>query len=188
MRRLKTDVSHRMRRRAWRTLTTGWVGLFLGSGAAVILGLALGPSLAGWVDGSGAMRALTREPTEDAPALPLPTGAVGPALPVRPASGETRPGGAAATASAARPPSQGPGPSAAPLRFRIQVGAFADARNADRLVERLRGEGFGAATTVFEHDRFRVVRVGTFGSKEEADRALGALAGRGFSGLVVQER
>jgi len=45
--------------------------------------------------------------------------------------------------------------------FRIQVGAFQEPRNADRLVERLRSEGLGTATSVFEQSRvlYRVVAV-----------------------------
>src|SRR5215831_10322063 len=44
------------------------------------------------------------------------------------------------------------GHAGSPLYW-IQVGAFLDHRNADRLVERLRGEGLSAATVVLEQDR-----------------------------------
>lgn len=81
--------------------------------------------------------------------------------------------------------------------FRIQVGAFVDHRNADRLVERLRREGFGAATTVAEQDRvlYRVlvawpegVSSGASGSGDaliERVRALGFTAERTDEGMAA---
>jgi len=61
--------------------------------------------------------------------------------------------------------------AAPPAVYWVQVGAFLDHRNADRLVERLRGEGLSAATTSFEQSRvlYRVLLAGTDGSRVTDD-------------------
>jgi cell division protein FtsN len=80
--------------------------------------------------------------------------------------------GAVAPPAASRP---GTAAEAAPVGARtlpapppvywVQVGAFLDHRNADKLVERLRGEGLPAATTAFEQSRvlYRVLLAGPEG-------------------------
>jgi cell division septation protein DedD len=68
--------------------------------------------------------------------------------------------------------------------YRIQIGAFLDHANADRLVERLRTEGFGAATSVFEQSRmlYRVFAVRPEGeAAETASLFLERLRGLGFT-------
>jgi cell division septation protein DedD len=62
-----------------------------------------------------------------------------------------------------------PAPSGTGL-FRIQVGAFLDHRNADRLIERLRGEGFEVTTNLMEESRtaYRVLAVPSEGEGREA--------------------
>jgi cell division protein FtsN len=53
----------------------------------------------------------------------------------------------------------------------VQVGAFLDHRNADRLVERLRSDGLSAATTSFEQSRvlYRVLLAGAEGNPVSDD-------------------
>jgi len=72
------------------------------------------------------------------------------------------------TTSAARPVAL-PTPAGAGL-YRIQVGAFLDHRNADRLIERLRGEGLEVVTNLMEESRttYRVLAVPSDGDGREA--------------------
>ena len=87
-----------------------------------------------------------------------------------------------------------------PAVYWVQVGAFLDHRNADRLVERLRGEGLSAAMTSFEQSRvlYRVLLVGADGSRATDDaiervRGLGhpvetTAEGPAVTGLVPLRR
>src|SRR5207247_3676937 len=54
--------------------------------------------------------------------------------------------------------------------FRVQVGAFLDHRNADRLAERLRSEGVEVASTLVEESRtmYRVLATPSEGDRYEA--------------------
>jgi cell division protein FtsN len=68
--------------------------------------------------------------------------------------------------------------AAPPAVYWVQVGAFLDHRNADRLAERLRGEGLPAATTAFEQSRvlYRVLLAGPDGARvpdETVERVRG---------------
>jgi cell division protein FtsN len=68
--------------------------------------------------------------------------------------------------------------AAPPAVYWVQVGAFLDHRNADKLAERLRGEGLPAATTAFEQSRvlYRVLLAGPDGGavpSEVVERARG---------------
>jgi cell division septation protein DedD len=158
----------------------------IGLGVVTILGLLLGRAVAGW---------LATEVVQVVPPRPVAPAAV-------------RSSSSAAVVARARPPVSGDAsragaspetparavePEAPVQRFRVQVGAFLDPRNADRLVVRLRAEGFGAATSVTEHSRevdsatYRVVRVGSHTTVEDAERTRGELAARGFDGFVVRE-
>lgn len=202
MKRLKPDVSHRIRPRAPSIFSAGWFRLLLGSGIAVVLGLLVGPSIADWLgtdlprsvrlvapwsgprgepvvaDPGTEPSVVARDATpQDAAAQPVPAPVV-----TRSAGLPAAAGGAAA---AVMPP--------APL-FRIQVGAFLDHRNADRLVERLRGEGLGAATSVFEQSRILYGVLAIPGDSEggsatllETLRALGFTAAATEEGLAVTE-
>ena len=98
-------------------------------------------------------------------ASPKPAAPAGaPATPPREAS-RTSP--AAAEASTARPGSL----TAPPAVYWVQVGAFLDHRNADKLVERLRGDGLPAATTAFEQSRvlYRVLLAAPDGGAVPSD-------------------
>ena len=90
--------------------------------------------------------------------------------------------------------------TASPAVYWVQVGAFLDHRNADRLLERLRGEGFSAATTTFEQSRvlYRVLLAGAEGGRVSDDaiervRGLGhpvetTAEGPAVTGLVPLRR
>lgn len=218
MRRVRPDVSHRIRRQP-SIFSVRWFRIALGVGVAFVLALLVGPSVAGWF-GSDLPRSLfllvpwstsakTAQPSAPAapePVTPRPSltspgpASSGPArgtaaatgkAPGEPAGGQSRasgrtaPGGSStappstATAPTATPPQETarttPPADAAPERpasltappsvYWVQVGAFLDHRNADRLVERLRGDGVSAATTSFEQSRvlYRVLLGGTEG-------------------------
>jgi cell division protein FtsN len=70
---------------------------------------------------------------------------------------------------------------AGPALYRIQVGAFLDHRNADRLIERLRGEGFEVASSLVEESRtaYRVLALPADG--EGRDALVQRLRELGFS-------
>ena len=74
------------------------------------------------------------------------------------------------------------GHAGSPLYW-IQVGAFLDHRNADRLVERLRGEGLSAATVVLEQDRvlYQVLVVPADGASVVPDPVLDKVRTLGFT-------
>lgn len=88
-----------------------------------------------------------------------------------------------------------------PTLYWVQVGAFQDSRNAERLVERLRSDGLSAATTVFEQSRvqYRVLLVGLDGGSAVPDETVERVRGLGLpvestpdgpavSGLVTLRR
>jgi hypothetical protein len=58
-----------------------------------------------------------------------------------------------------------------PAVYWVQVGAFLDHKNADRLVEKLKGDGLAAATTSFEQSRvlYRVLLVSGDGGRVSDD-------------------
>lgn len=210
MRHLKTDVSHRMRRRP-SIFSALWFRAILGVGLVVIGGLALGPSLAGLVRGDARGKTLPRVATPQPPPV-----TVAPAAPAEPASPEAPTTVAAAPSESparsaengAKPPRDAEPPRVVPTSeprpkasappadatggvFRVQVGAFLDHRNADRLIARLRSESFEVADTVSEQSRvlYRLVASGAEGAGREgllADlRALGFTAETRHDGTVV---
>ena len=232
MRRVRSDVSHRIRRQP-SIFSAGWFRVCLGAGVVLVLALLLGPWVAGWF-GSDLPRSLfllapwgsdvkatesrSSEPVNEKPALvkpvapsPTPGAARGTAAATgRPsgpsADGHAAPGGrvvaggpsapapskSATPSVPATPPRDaarpGAAPEAAPARagaltalpavYWVQVGAFLDHRNADKLAERLRGDGLPAATTAFEQSRvlYRVLLAGPEGSpvpSETVERVRG---------------
>jgi cell division protein FtsN len=189
MRHFKSDVSHRMRRRP-SIFTARWFRLILGAGGVVILALVLGPPVSGWLrGGQGAPAARVPRSTPTVPRPPEPTRAE-PAVaapeapqaapreatsgttstPLAPPATKTAPPTSTASATSA-PVGQAPPPAGAgrPV-FRIQLGAFLDHRNADRLTERLRGEGVEVVNSVIEESRtmYRVLAVPAEGDGYEA--------------------
>jgi cell division septation protein DedD len=200
MRHLKTDVSHRMKRRP-SIFTALWFRAVLGLGVVVILGLLLGPSLTGWVRGDGrpapasaratpkplpAARPATSPATTPTPEPerrepPVAVSAKPPAVPAPAAV--TPPTNGTATAPVGtppRPPAETTATPAVPDKaapvaspraeaaasaprgpavYRVQVGAFLDHRNADRLIERLRSDGVDGIDTAVEETRTGLYRV-----------------------------
>lgn len=178
MRRLRTDVSHRIRRRGPRFLRPTWVRILVVGSLVGILGGALVLSLSSRPGGSKApaqapgrqaanqtplARGIEAEtPAASAPSTTpkvagVPPGAAPGSTPSSaPTSAKLGPVTSAGKVASTGDPIRAAAPSASaspsPV-FRVQIGAFLDHRNADRLVERLRKEGLGAATTVSEQDR-----------------------------------
>jgi cell division protein FtsN len=217
MRHLKADVSHRMKRRP-SIFTARWFRLVLGGGAVVVVALGLGPPVAGW------LRSLSSRPAAIASRPAIPTDASlavaasrpdpGPAVRTPPAV-EARPAPPAPKARTiadvpAAPPAESPArvaepaPSppapraaaavAGPGLFRIQVGAFRDPQNADRLADRLRSEGadvlVGGAAGESE-SLYRIVARPpdgeTIGGLVERLRGLGYRAVETPAGVLVGE-
>jgi cell division septation protein DedD len=162
VRQIRADVSHRIRRREPSIFSAWWFRLMLGTGVALVLGLAVGPSLAGWLRGAPAPAPVSVPAASVAPA-PRPETAsplAGTPAPARPPASATGPAAEARRGPATPPPAvpARQAPASAPVaegpeRYRIQLGAFLDHRNADRLVQRLRDEGLGAETSMIEQPR-----------------------------------
>lgn len=217
MRHLKADVSHRMKRRP-SIFTARWFRFLLGGGAVVVVALWLGPPVAGWLrsqpsrppvvasrpaiptDASLAVAAPRPDPSpavrkppavESRPVPPAPKVKASPDVSAsHPAESSARVAESAPVTpeprSATAVPGSGP--------FRIQVGAFRDPQNADRLAERLRGEGadvvVGGAAGESE-SLYRIVARPpdgeTIGSLAERLRGLGQRVEETPGGVVVGE-
>jgi cell division septation protein DedD len=220
MRRVRPDVSHRIRRQP-SIFSVRWFRIALGAGVVLAVALLVGPSVAGWFGGDlpkslfllapwggpeKTAQARPSEPTMTRPSLSSP-GALppdagkAPSAPaskaptsvradIQPVAPPRAPASATTTASAppAAPKAAAPreptnpvsspnapatsGPLAAPPSvYWVQVGAFLDHKNADRLVERLKGDGLSATTTSFEQSRvmYRVLLVGPGGGRPSDD-------------------
>jgi cell division septation protein DedD len=250
MRRVRPDVSHRIRRQP-SIFSVRWFRIALGAGVALVLALLVGPSVASWFgsDLPGSLFLLvpwssaektagvrSPEPITPRPSVTSPgpassgpaRGAAASAAKGPGASGEGQSGtggrlGAGGsttappptatvpvvpspreTARTTPPATAAPGRSesltAPPAVYWVQVGAFLDHRNADRLVERLRGEGMSAATTSFEQSRvlYRVLLAAAEGGRVTDDaiervRGLGhpvetTAEGPAVTGLVPLRR
>ena len=224
MRRVRPDVSHRIRRQP-SIFSVRWFRMALGAGVVLAIALLVGPSVAGWFGGDlpkslfllapwggpeKSAQARPSAPTMARPSLSSP-GALPPDAGKAPsarasnaptsAPADLQPGAPPrATASAAPTASAPPAaPKAAapraptnpvsspaattnapatseplaapPSVYWVQVGAFLDHKNADRLVERLKGDGLSATTTSFEQSRvmYRVLLVGPGGDRPSDD-------------------
>ncbi len=228
MRRVKPDVSHRIRRQP-SIFSVRWFRIALGVGLVLILALLVGPSVASWFRGDlpksafllvpGGGPAKTAEtttpdsssarptapptappsappsaggtasassagksaaaPAEGAPANPPIVGSPSPA----PSTTSAMPSAPRETAKAAPAAGDGAAPrpgslSSPPSVYWIQVGAFLDHKNADRLAERLKNDGLSASTTSFEQSRvmYRVLLTSADGGRgpdEAVERAKG---------------
>src|SRR5215470_5613013 len=132
MRRVRSDISHRIRRRP-SIFTAPWFRIALGVGVLLVLALLVGPFVARWFGGDlprslssfvpwggSSKMAQSRPPDLANPKPSAPAPARAPAPP--------RPPGTTAAA----------GPRAAPPAvYKIRVGAFLDHKNADRRMEKL---------------------------------------------------
>jgi cell division protein FtsN len=169
MRHLKADVSHRIKRRP-SIFTARWFRVLLGAGAVVVLALWLGPSASRWLQGRPTGQASRQAmlptggaaepnlavaaPRQDPPAVrtsppptesrpapaaakPKPAAEVPPALALEPPPRVT----AQASPATSTPPPIATVATPTSSLFRLQVGAFRDPQNADRLAEQLRSEG-----------------------------------------------
>ncbi len=80
-----------------------------------------------------------------------------------------------------------PAASAAPPRFVVQVGAFADAtaaRDTRQKMEKLGLKTYTQAASTAAGGRIRV-RLGPFATRDEADRALSRARSAGLAGVVI---
>ncbi len=200
MRHYRSDVSHRMRRRPSLFTAPWFRFIFGGGIVVILALLIGPPVSGWLRSGQGAPAAPRVRMAPVAPVVPVtpakavevapapPPVAVAvpePPEPARPASRapDKAPANGAAkttppvetadvpksgTTSAARPVAP-PIPAGAGV-YRIQVGAFLDHRNADRLIERLRGEGLEVVTNLMEESRttYRVLAVPSEGDGREA--------------------
>jgi cell division protein FtsN len=97
---------------------------------------------------------------------------------------------ASGPAGASGPSGSGRGAlTAPPSVYWIQVGAFLDQRNAERLAERLRSEGHAATTTVFEQSRvaYRVLLSAPDGAAAVPDDVLQRVRGQGLTVEVTPD-
>ena len=169
MRHFKADVSHRIKRRP-SIFTARWFQAAFTLGVIVIVGLLVGPSIAGWLRGDG--RAPSRV-TRSAP--PAANGVAETAPATRPAAKATE---AQAPDPAPEKPAAG---STGPGVYRIQLGAFLDHRNADRLIERLRGEGLDAGNSLVDESQTLYRVLATPGDGEGYPALVQRLRGFGFA-------
>ena len=189
MRPLRANVSYRMRRRRPSIFSARWFRLLLGGGFAIIVGLVLGPLVAGWLLVPRAGAPVAREPgpaSETAApvrrAIAVPEGERAPPEPTPRNGGTTTGPGAARPAP---PATTALAPVGSPVAFRLQVGAFLDHRNADRLVERLRSQGFEVADRVVEQGRVLHRVLASPGEGEPHDVLLERLRTLGFTPELI---
>jgi cell division septation protein DedD len=187
MRALRGDVSHRIRRRRPSIFSARWFRLVLAGGVAIIGALVVGPPVAGWLSAPRGGQRTDPEPRPVDQAAPVrqTNGVTGMVTgPVTGRDGQTPPvpatNGGAAAATASRP-AGAPPPGQSAVVFRLQVGAFLDHRNADRLVERLRGEGTEVVDRAVEHGRVLHRVVATAREGESYDVLLQRLTELGFT-------
>jgi SPOR domain len=141
-------------------------GLRVMAGIVLVLGLALllGSFLANWV-GRGGQNASSVTADTDTSTIPV---------------ARTTPQSAITTGEPA-------------VLFWVQVGAFANPGNAERLAERLRSEGFTVVALQQQGTQeparrtFQIVRVGAYPTAGLAEHARAELARLGYVGFVVRE-
>jgi translation initiation factor IF-2 len=205
MRHFKADVSHRIKRRP-SIFTARWFQVTFALGVIVIVGLLVGPSIAGWLRGDGPPPSRVAQPASPvarpaepsrvdalrmespltaaaAPAAPAPTPAPAPAANGVPETAPTTPPAAKATAAPAPEPApeKPAAVSTGPGVYRIQLGAFLDHRNADRLIERLRGEGLEAGNSLVDESQTLYRVLATPGDGEGYPALVQRLRGLGFA-------
>jgi len=182
----------------------GWVRAVLVLAAlAVVLVVSL-PYLMRWIDPSPppAPRQAAERPTPS-PAVPAP---VTQAAPIAPATTPVTPAAPAPpekTESVAPPASPAPAPPAAATGetqsagaaaaargkgdYWVQVGAFGDAKNAERLAAKLRDAKMPVEVTRADRSTTpHVVRAGAYPTRAEAEAALKELRATGVTGFVAQ--
>jgi N-acetylmuramoyl-L-alanine amidase len=68
--------------------------------------------------------------------------------------------------------------------YKVQVGVFSEKRNADRLVELLKEDGYEAI--VISEAAFHRVQTGAFSSEANAARLAEELRGKGYEAIIVR--
>lgn len=121
--------------------------------------------------------AAVAQPNMSAPASPatVVTAATAPvSTPVAPAAAPKSATAAAASGAAAAPTA----PDAGGVQLAVQVGAFLDKTNADKLVERLNEEGYTSQIVLGGHapKQWNFVRVGPYHDWEEASEIAAVLS------------
>jgi cell division septation protein DedD len=164
MRHLKSDLSHRIRRRPG-ALSTRWTKMGLGLGLGALVGWSIGAP--GWFHGQPApsppSRAVEVALTQPQTALDLAGTRVN-GDETHAETGASAGAGKGGGASNGRPETRtqvaalGSHADGLPAYW-VQVGAFLDHRNADRLAERVRSEDVEVVSRVIEQSRvlYRVV-------------------------------
>jgi cell division septation protein DedD len=70
--------------------------------------------------------------------------------------------------------------------YSVQIAAFKNAKQANRLADRVKRDGYRADVRRVESSAVPwVVRVGGYSSREQAESARDALARKGFRGFVI---
>jgi len=186
----------------------GWVrALLVLAALAVVLVVSL-PYLMRWIDLSPpppAPRQAAERPTPS-PAVPAPVTQAAPIAPATTPVTPAAPAPPAKTESAAPPVSPAPAPPAtatggtqAPMSgsdgaaaagkgdYWVQVGAFGDAKNAERLAAKLRDAKMPVEVTRADRSTTpHVVRAGAYPTRAEAEAALKELRATGVTGFVAQ--
>jgi cell division septation protein DedD len=84
------------------------------------------------------------------------------------------------------PPAVTAPPSPSRRTFSVQIAAFKNAKQAGRLAERVKRDGYRADVRRIESSAVPyVVRVGGYTSREQAESARDALARKGFRGFIL---
>lgn len=107
-----------------------------------------------------------------------------PKTPARPAASASVPTPVAA--KSAKPDKPAATVTTPKRTFEVQIAAFKNAKQADRLAERVKRDGYRAAVRRVESSAVPwVVRIGGYTSREQAEAARDALARKGFRGFVL---
>lgn len=117
-----------------------------------------------------------------APAAVAPPQDAAPKAPVRAAPPAQTP---VATKSTA-PERPAKAAAASKRTYSVQIAAFKDAKQANRLADRVKRDGYRADVRRLESSAVPwVVRVGGYASREQAESARDALARKGFRGFII---
>jgi cell division septation protein DedD len=134
---------------------------------------------------SGTAVVETGPPAVPAVAAPPATAPPG-SLPKAAAPREPKPAPAAPAPVATKEAKATPPPSPARKTFSVQIAAFKNAKQAGRLAERVKRDGYPADVRRSESSAVPyTVRVGGYASREQAESAREALARKGFKGFIL---
>ncbi|HHY15359.1 MAG TPA: SPOR domain-containing protein [Firmicutes bacterium] len=92
--------------------------------------------------------------------------------------------GAGQAHDAAPPAAVTPTPRPNETLYRVQVGVFSEKRNAERLVELLKEEGYDAL--VISEAAYHRVQTGAFGTEANAAKLVSELKAKGFEAIIVR--